>query len=590
VSLGARDDQRRDNPVAGLVADLTQGLGTEVRDAFGSDPLADLAARLDPVGFSWVIGRAALSLAGRPVAVARAGVDYAGGSARALWASGLRAAGLEVDGPATPPARDRRHGDRAYTDNAWFYLCRQQHLLLAGWLRELAGAADVDLFTRRKLDFLVEQVVAATAPANFPATNPVVLKRAFDTGGQSLARGLGNLLRDVLTNDGLPRKVTPGRFQVGEDLAVTPGKVVFRNRLIELIQYAPATETVHEVPILFSPPWINKYYIMDLAPGKSLVQWAVEHGHTCFMISYRNPDESLRGLGMSDYLRDGPLAALEVIRDITGADRVNGVALCLGGTLLGAASAWLAARGDDRINSLTLTNTLLDFTEPGQLGVFTDPETVANLGRLMRDTGYLPAEKMATTFDLLRPEDLHWNYVVNDWLLGDEPAPFDMLAWNSDSTRMPEAMQAEYLGACYVRNDLAAGRLVLAGQRLDLGSIRHDAYLVTAEGDHIAPWRTVYRGAGLLGGRVRFVLSNSGHIAGVVNPPGPKSRHRVSEGTEWPADPGQWRAGTEENRASWWEDWTPWIAERAGARREPPPLGSERFGVLADAPGSYVFT
>jgi polyhydroxyalkanoate synthase len=567
-----------------MVANLTSGL----RDALGLD---ELAARYDPVGFGPALWRAAGSLAGQPFPVARAHVSFGGASAQAYWASWLRMVGLDVEGPADPGSVDssaRRHADPAYTSNAWYYLCRQQHALFADYLCALCDAAEVDRRTRRKLDFLVDQLIEASAPANFVLGNPAVARRAFDTGGQSLVRGLRNAVRDLMTNNGAPRRVPPGAFRVGTELAATPGKVVFRNRLIELIQYEPATDTVHEIPMLFSPPWINKYYIMDLAPGRSLVEWAVRHGHTCFMISYRNPDQSMRELGMGDYLRHGPLAAIGVIQEITGASSVNAVALCLGGTLITAASAWMAARGEQRINTLTLTNTLLDFAEPGVLGTFTDPDTVRNLGRLMSRTGYLPASTMAATFDLLRPADLVWNYVVNGWLLGEEPAPFDMLACNADATRMPEAMHTEYLRACYVDNDLAKGKLELVGERLDLSAIRHDSYVVTAVSDHIAPWRTVFAGARLLGGPTRFVRSNSGHIAGVVNPPGPKSRYRVAEATELPRRAADWLADTVEHRSSWWEDWTRWIANRAGARREPPGTGSIAHPPLLDAPGSYV--
>jgi polyhydroxyalkanoate synthase len=393
----------------------------------------------------------------------------------------------------------------------------------------------------------------------------------------------------VLTNRGWPRQVTPGDFEVGRDLAVTPGRVVYRNRLVELIQYEAATDTVHEVPMLFSPPWINKYYIMDLAPGKSLVEWAVQHGHTCFMISYRNPDESLRDVTMSDYLREGTLAALEVIEEITGAPEVNMVGLCLGGTLTAATAAWLAARGEKRVASLTLLNTLLDFQIPGQLGVFTDEETINRLERRIQRTGYLPGEDMKTTFDLLRATDLVWNYVVDEWMLGQDPKPFNMLTWNDDSTRMPAAMHLEYLRTCYLRNELAKGEMVLADERLDLGQVRQDAYVVTAETDHIAPWRGVYTGARLLGGKVRFVLSNSGHIAGVINPPSPKSKHWLGEAVELPEDADNWRQNATECQASWWEDWTPWIADRAGARRDPPALGSAVHPAGEKAPGTYVF-
>jgi polyhydroxyalkanoate synthase len=308
------------------------------------------------------------------------------------------------------------------------------------------------------------------------------------------------------------------------------------------------------------------------------------------MISYRNPDESMRDLTMSDYLCEGPLAALEVVQEITGAEKVNVAGLCLGGTMATATAAWLAARGEDRINSLTLMNTLLDFAIPGQLGVFTDDKTVDRLERTLNRKGYLPAESMKTTFDMLRATDLVWNYVVNDWLLGEDPAPFDMLSWNSDSTRMPAAMQTEYLRTCYIENQLAEGKMELAGERLDLGAVQQDAYLVSAEADHIAPWASVYLGAAKLGGTARFVLSNSGHIAGVVNPPSSKSKHWFGESDHLPGDPQEWRDDAGERSASWWEDWTPWIEERAGGRRTPPSTGSTAHPPLQDAPGSYVLT
>ena len=567
------------------VQETAADLVSSIRELLTSD---DLMLRLDPVGFGTALRRAGASLAVRPLPAARATVDFYGAAGRAAVISALRAVGVTAQGPAELPESDRRHADPAYTTNAWFYLCRQQHALFAAYLRALASHADVDSRTQAKVDFAVDQLIQASAPANFPMSNPTVLRRAFDTGGQSLARGLRNMVRDVLTNRGAPRQVTPGQFQVGRELAATPGKVVYRNRLIELIQYGAQTDTVYQVPMLFSPPWINKYYVLDLAPGKSLVEWAVRHGHTCFMISYRNPDQSLRDVGMSDYLREGPLAALEVIERITGAPSVNLVALCLGGTLATATAAWLAARHRPGVHTLTLMNTLLDFQAPGQLGVFTDPEAVGNLIRLMRRQGYLPAESMKATFDLLRATDLVWNFVVDDWMLGTDPAPFDLLSWNSDSTRMPATMQTEYLRTCYLENQLATGRMELAGERLNLAEISQDSYVITAESDHIAPWRAVYTGARLLGGPVRFVLSNSGHIAGVVNPPSPKSRYWFTEGERLPADPSDWRELAQERAASWWTDWAPWIDARAGNRREPPELGGLAYPPLADAPGSYV--
>ncbi|WP_083275763.1 PHA/PHB synthase family protein [Pseudonocardia sp. HH130630-07] len=565
---------------AGLVRDLR-----ELADPEG------LKAKVDPVGFGGALGEAARSLAGRPGAVLRAGFGLGVDSARAVAAAATRAVGGTTTGPAALPAQDKRYGDPAWENNAWYYLARQQHALLADRFTELAAAAEVSPAARRKLDWLVGQTIEALAPPNSAVTNPAWPKKIVETGGLNVVRGARNMLRDVVQNRGMPRQVTPGRFVVGKDLAVTPGHVVYRNRLIELIQYEPQTETVHEIPLLMSPPWINKYYIMDLAPGKSLVEWAVQHGHTVFMISYRNPDSALADVTMSDYLREGPVAALEAVRAITGRDRVNVAGLCLGGALSAATVAWLEATGEQCVNSLTLMNTLLDYTGPGQLGVFTDEQTVDRLERTMRKDGYLPASSMKTTFDLLRATDLVWNYAVNDWLLGEDPKPFDMLSWNADSTRMPAAMQTEYLRTLYLENQFAEGKLELAGERLDLAGVRPDSYVVTAESDHIAPWRSVYKGAARIGGTVRFVLSNSGHIAGVVNPPSPKSRHWFGESDELPASADDWRDDAGERKASWWEDWTPWIAERAGDEVPAPArVGSEEYPPLEPAPGRYVLS
>lgn len=563
---------------AGLVRDLR-----ELADPEG------LAAKVDPVGFGGALGEAAKSLATSPGAVLRAGLGFGLDSARAVAAAASRAVGGTTTGPASLPERDKRYADPAWEDNAWYYLARQEHALLADRLTELSAAARVSPVARRKLDWLVAQTIEALAPPNSIVTNPAWPKKIVDTGGLNVVRGARNLLRDAVQNRGMPRQVTPGEYVVGKDLAVTPGQVVYRNRLIELIQYEPQTDTVHEIPLLMSPPWINKYYIMDLAPGKSLVEWAVQHGHTVFMISYRNPDSALADVTMSDYLQEGPVAALDVVREITGQDRVNVAGLCLGGALSAAAVAWLEAKGRQSVNSLTLMNTLLDYTGPGQLGVFTDEKTVNRLERSMRKDGYLPASSMKTTFDLLRATDLVWNYVVNDWMLGEDPKPFDMLSWNADSTRMPAAMQTEYLRTLYLENRFAEGKLELAGERLDVADVRPDSYVICAESDHIAPWRSVYTGAAKIGGTVRFVLSNSGHIAGVVNPPSPKSRHWFGESDDLPESADEWRDDAGERTASWWEDWTPWIAAHAGPEiAAPKRIGSDAHPPLEPAPGRYV--
>ncbi len=551
-------------------------------------PGGDLVGQFDPKSFGGAMARFGQRLATSPVRTSTALSRYAAGTFQAATAGLLRAVGQPVDGPVPPEGRDKRFGDPAWEQNAWYFTLRQQHLLLERLVGELLDAAQLDATQRTKTEFLIRQLVDAAAPTNTLLGNPAAIKKAYETGGVSLLRGTRNFLTDLATNGGRPRQTVSGQFEVGRDVAATPGKVVFRNEMMELLQYSPQTDEVREIPLLFSPPWINKYYMMDLAPKRSLVEWAVQHGLTVFSISYRNPDESMRDVRFDDYLVSGPRAAIDVIQEITGADAVNVIGLCLGGTLTMATLAYLATAGDPRIRTGTLLNTLVDFSEPGVLGVFTDRSTVDRLERRMARTGFLPGTDMRATFDLLRSNDLVWNYVVNNWLLGEDPPAFDLLAWNDDSTRMPAGMHSFYLRSCYLDNELARGVMELAGVRLDLGAVAEDLYFVAAEQDHIAPWRSVYNGSLLPKGDVRFVLSNSGHIAGVVNPPNSKSKHWVLDEGELPRDPDVWRMQATERRASWWEDWTPWISERSGELRQPPPMGSAEHPVLGDAPGTYV--
>ena len=553
-------------------------------------PGAELLGQADPASFGAAMARLAQRLTMSPLHTSATVGRYAAGLAQASSAALLRALGQSAEGPVAPPKGDRRFADPTWEHNPFYFMLRQQHMLLERLVNELVDGADLDAATRRKAGFMLQQFVDAVAPTNTLPGNPAAVKKAYETGGHSLLRGARNFLQDLATNNGQPRQTVSGQFVVGKDLAATPGKVVFRNDLMELLQYSPQTEQVHEIPLLFSPPWINKYYMMDLAPGRSLVEWAVQHGLTVFVISYRNPDASMRDVQMDDYLVSGPRVAIDVIQDITGAEAVNVIGLCLGGTLTMATLAYLASVGDRRVRTGTLLNTLIDFSEPGLLSIFTDESTVERLERKMERSGFLPGSSMRATFDLLRSNDLIWSYAVNNWLLGQDPAPFDLLAWNADSTRMPAGMHSFYLRACYLENQIARGQMELGGQRLDLGAVTEDLYFVAAEQDHIAPWQSVYRGALLPKGDVRFVLSNSGHIAGVVNPPNPKSKFwALPEGVEMPADPDVWRSQAEEHRASWWQDWTPWIAERSGGMRTPPPLGSPRHPALGDAPGEYVF-
>ncbi|MDP8978720.1 MAG: alpha/beta fold hydrolase, partial [Actinomycetota bacterium] len=467
-----------------------------------------------------------------------------------------RALGQQIPARLAPDKGDKRFSDAAWEHNALYFALRQAYLQCNQLAEDLLDAAGLDERQRRKAAFTTQLLVDALAPTNFLATNPAALKQAFDTGGLSLARGLRNFLDDVVNNDGRPRQVDRSPFELGDNLAATPGKVVYRNELMELIQYAPQTETVHEVPIVCSPPWINKYYIMDLAPGRSFIEWMVSHGHTVFTISYRNPDASMRDVNMDDYLVDGPLAAIDAVRDITGRDQVNMVGLCLGGTLAVALLAYLDALGEDPVHSLTLLNTLVDFSEPGPLGCFTDEATIARLEQKMNRRGYLEESQLRGTFDALRANDLIFNYLVNNWLMGKQPPAFDILAWNADSTRMPARMHSYYLRACYLHNQLARGEMRLRGVRLDLGTVRQDVFIVGAENDHIAPWRSSYQTTQLLKSDVEYVLSSAGHIAGVVNPPSSKARYWASDAN--PPSPDEWLKTTTEYQRSWWEHWAEW--------------------------------
>jgi len=560
-----------------------EDLAEDAAEALG--PEAGLVARLDPLSLTRALSEVARGVTLRPWHGLLAGARFARGLSEAWGASTARAMGAEAAGPM-PEQGDRRFSDRNWDENPFYFGMAQSYLLWSRLLRELVDIAGLEGPTAGKARFATDLFVDALAPTNFLWSNPAALKRAFETGGWSLVRGFDNFLYDLANNRGLPRKINKSSFEVGKDLAATPGKVVLRNELMELIQYSPQTDEVFEVPLLCSPPWINKYYIMDLAPERSFIEWAVKHGHTVFSISYRNPDESLRDVQFEDYLLRGPLDALDAIIDITGADVVNIVGLCLGGTLTGILLAYLAAKGDDRVRSATLLNTLIDFSEPGVLGCFTDPGSIRALEQKMARRGYLEATSMSRTFDLMRANDLVFRYVINNWLMGEDPPAFDILAWNDDGTRMPADMHSFYMRACYVDNQLARNQLELAGVPIRLGDIEQDVYIVAAETDHIAPWRGSYKTTQLLTSPVCFVLTSSGHIAGIVNPPSPRPRYWINDAM--PDSPATWREGASEHQGSWWEHWITWIGERAGGRRRPPPTGSASHPALSEAPGIYV--
>jgi polyhydroxyalkanoate synthase len=542
--------------------------------------------RVDTVGLNRAVLKELAGLARHPVAAFGAVSRYAAGTLVAAGASTARLAGAKPEGAVPVPAKDRRFADRTWDENAIFFALLQQHLLREKLAHELIDAAGLDEHSARKARLVSQLAVDASAPTNFFWTNPVAIRRAFESGGLSLLRGARNFLDDYRLRGGWPRQFDGSPFQVGKTLAVTPGKVVYRNDLMELIQYAPQTPTTFSVPMLCSPPWINKYYIMDLAPGRSFVEWAVKHGHTTFMISYRNPDASMRNVSMDDYLLRGPVEAARVIREITGAPKINVTGLCLGGTLASIYLAWLAEHGQDDVNSVALTNTLVDFTEPGILGAFVDKKTQATMARMVAKRGYLDSQSMSGAFNIIRANDLIFNYVNNSWLGGEDPPAFDLLAWNADGTRMPALMHTGYLKSCYLENQLARGEMVVAGKRLRLSNIKQDAFVLAAVDDHIAPWRSQFKTTELLGGKTRFVLSSSGHIAGIVNPPSKNAVHWVND--RLLGDPDLWLAGATRRGETWWEEWSRWIDLRAGERVSPPPMGSDKHPPLVDAPGVYV--
>jgi polyhydroxyalkanoate synthase subunit PhaC len=489
-----------------------------------------------------------------------------------------------------PPQGDRRFRDAAWNDNTLFDFIKQSYLLTARWLQgAVRDVEGIDERTARKVDFYTRQFVDALAPSNFLLTNPEVLRATIESRGENLLNGLKNLLDDLERGKGrLAISMTDmAAFRIGENIAVTPGKVVYQNDLIQLIQYAPTTETVKRRPLLIMPPWINKFYILDLRPDNSFIRWAVAQGHTVFVISWVNPDEHLAAKTFADYMREGPLAALDAMEQATGEREANVIGYCLGGTLLAATLAYMAVKRDNRIKSATFFVTMVDFAEAGELSVFIDEEQLAALEERMNAKGYLEGRDMATTFNMLRANDLIWSFVVNNYLLGKSPFPFDLLYWNADSTRMPAAMHAFYLRRMYQENLLVKpGGISLDGVPIDLGKIRTPAFLLSTREDHIAPWRSTYAATQIYQGPVKFVLSASGHIAGVVNPPGSKYGHWESDKN--PPTPEEWLAGATQHAASWWPVWERWIAKYASGMVPARHPGDGKLKPIEDAPGSYV--
>ncbi len=509
-----------------------------------------------------------------------------------LWGSAMRRLAGEAATPAIAPSpRDKRFADPEWKSNQFFDFVMQAYLLTTQWAYDLVRNAEgLDPHTRKKAEFYVQQITNALAPSNFVLTNPEVLRETLASNAGNLVRGMSMLAEDIEAGKGTLkiRQSDPTNLQVGVNMAITPGKVIYQNDLMQLIQYTPVTENVLRTPLLIVPPWINKFYILDLRPEKSFIKWCVDQGITVFMISWVNPDKSLGAKTWEDYMREGPLAAMDIIEKATGEMKVHTMGYCVGGTLLATTLAWLAEKRRVRVTSATFLAAQVDFTHAGDLLVFVDEGQISALERDMQESGVLEGAKMAMAFNMLRSNDLIWTYVVNNYLKGQSPSAFDLLHWNSDATRMPAANHSYYLRNCYLENRLSTGSMVLENTLLDLSKVKVPVYNLATREDHIAPADSVLYGSQFFGGPVKYVMSGSGHIAGVVNPPSMNKYQYWTNDNIRDISLADWIKGAQEHKGSWWPDWRAWLsgidAEEVPARA----VGSDALPPLEDAPGSYV--
>jgi polyhydroxyalkanoate synthase len=550
---------------------------------------------IDPLNISGAMMALAKAMSGDREAVLKAQTEWWDGF-MALWEStARRMLGGEAPAVIEPAPGDRRFKAAAWKENEIFDFIKQSYLLTANAMQEMVGELNgLDEKERARVAFYTRQFADAMAPTNFPLTNPDVLKATIASNGENLVKGLDNLLADIERGQGeLSIRQSADGFTVGENIATAPGKVVFRNPIMELLQYSPTTDEVYERPLLIFPPWINKFYIIDLRPENSMVRWLVGQGYTVFLVSWVNPDARLAQKGFEDYMRDGVFAALDAVEKATGVRDPNCVGYCIGGTLLAATLAYMAAQkdknwGDDRINSATFWAAQTDFSEAGELSVFVDEAQLDALKQKMdSEGGVLPGSKMAGAFNMLRANDLIWSFVINNYLLGKQPMPFDLLYWNSDTTRMPEKLHLSYLRQCYKENALARGKMEMAGVKLDLHKVKVPVYLQSAREDHIAPANSVFKSVNLFSGPVRFIIAGSGHIAGVINPPGAK-KYQYWTNDAGARDIESWRKGSTEHPGSWWPDWDQWLSKLSGPKVPARQPGDGELTALGDAPGTYV--
>ncbi len=592
-------DQLTGNMLQGAMKQLGEMLARDpalraVEDALNANPLRQVIP-VDWAEIARALRTVWLRSMSRPEKAIAAATDFnlrLWQSAIETWnEAGQRWLGMAQPGtPAPAAAGDKRFAAPEWQGNPAFSTLKQLYFVASEWLlRQVSEDDDLTPAERQHLEFHLRQFVDATSPTLLLISNPAALRRAVETGGASIADGLRNLMHDV--KEGKLSMVDATAFAPGRNLALSPGKVVFRNKLIELIQYAPKdgpkSDKVYAVPLLILPPWINKFYILDMQPKNSMVRHLVEQGFTVFMVSWRNPDSTMEGTTIEDYVDLGVLATSDVVREITGSKTVNVMGYCIGGTLLAMTLAWLATQNDERFGAITFMVSLQDFSKVGDTAMFMGEPTIDFMEQQMLQRGYLDSREMSNMFNLLRSNDLIWSNVVNNYLLGQKPPAFDLLYWNSDGTRMARAAHGWYLRNTYVENNLIEpGRIHLKGEALDLGRIQQDIYACGAEKDHIVPWNAAWRLTQLVGGKVRYILASSGHIAGIINPPGGKGTYWTNE--EKAATAEEWRAAAVKHDGSWWTDWFAWLATRSGKKSAPPPMGSDAYPPLQDAPGSYV--
>lgn len=591
---GRRHDSASEDP-GRVVADLVE-MAMESQRIFAEflnqQQAGDATPGVDPLNLGPAFAEAAAKFWSNPAQVMQAQADLWQRYLQLWQHTTARTLGHPVEPVAQPERGDRRFRDEAWTEIPQFDFIKQSYLVTAQWLMETVQRLDgLDPATQRKVEFYTKQFADAVAPSNFLLTNPTALRATIESGGRNLVDGLQNLVEDIQSGRPTPKMVDPDAFEVGRDIASTPGKVIAQSDLMQLIQYEPRTEQVYRQPLLIVPPWINKYYILDLRPENSFIRWALDQGYTVFVISWVNPDERLAEKSFADYAFEGPLFALTAIEQAIGEREVSAIGYCIGGTLMSAVLAYLGARDDARIGNCTFFASQVDFTEAGDLAVFIDEEQLQYLERRMEEQGgYLDADAMFTTFNLLRSNDLIWSYVVNNYLLGKEPPPFDLLYWNQDTTNLPAAMHRYYLRNMYQRNLLVQpGALELGETPIDLGNVRIPAYLQAAEDDHIAPARSVFKTTQHFRGPCRFVLAGSGHVAGVINPPAVnKYYHWVNEQERPYESLDEWLADAEQRPGSWWPDWDAWLRPQSGEQVPARIPGQGGLAAIEDAPGTFA--